>query len=194
MWDRLIEWDRNTLIFLNSLGIEEYDAFWAYVTHTSSWIPLFALFAILFLLKFSRKEALARILTTLLLFGCVMALMYVTKEFVARLRPNNADELRGVIRVLLRPEDYSFFSGHAANSFAITTLVVLFLRKKLPWVYVFFIWPLLFSLSRIYVGVHYPLDLIAGSLVGVFMAVLFYQGFQRFIKPDSGLSRPGPAA
>ncbi len=191
MWDRLLEWDRNTFIFLNSLGIEDYDAFWSFVTHTSSWAPLFVLFALLFLIKFSRKEALARILTTLLLFGCVMGLMYLTKEFVARLRPNNAQELNGIIRVLLRPEDYSFFSGHAANSFAITTLVVLFLRKRLPWVWVFFVWPLLFSLSRIYVGVHYPLDLIAGALVGTGLAFLFYRIFLRFIIPCLGLNRPG---
>jgi undecaprenyl-diphosphatase len=183
MWDRLIEWDRNTFIFLNSLGIEKYDAFWSYVTHTSSWIPLYVLFALLFLLKFPRKNALAMILTTVLLFGCVMGLMYLTKEFVARLRPNNADEFRGIIRVLLRPEDYSFFSGHAANSFAITTLVVLFLRQKLTWVWVFFIWPLLFSTSRIYVGVHYPLDLFAGACVGLTLAFLFYFGFKRFIAP-----------
>ncbi|NER09280.1 undecaprenyl-diphosphatase [Muriicola jejuensis] len=193
MWDRLIDWDRNTFIFLNSLGIEEYDGFWSYVTHTSSWLPLFALFFVLFLVAFSRKEAFARILTTLLLFGCVMALMYLTKEFVARLRPNNSEELRGIIRVLFRPEDYSFFSGHAANSFAITTLVVLFLRKKLPWVWVFYIWPLLFSLSRIYVGVHYPLDLIAGSFVGIVMALLFYRGFTGLIAPYLGSGHPGSA-
>ena len=183
MWDRLLEWHRNTFVFLNSLGIEEYDAFWSFVTHTSSWTPLFVFFALLFLLKFPRKEALSMILTTVFLFGCVMALMYLTKEFVARLRPNNAEELKGIIRVLLRPEDFSFFSGHAANSFAITTLVVLFLRHQLAWVWIFFIWPLLFSISRIYVGVHYPLDLIAGACVGLVMALLFYFGYKRVIAP-----------
>ena len=193
MWERLIEWDRNTFVFLNSLGIEEYDWFWSYITHTSSWIPLYALFALLFLLKYPKKEALAMILTVVLLFGCVMALMHLTKEFVARLRPNNAHELKGIIRILLRPEDYSFFSGHAANSFAITTLVVLFLRKRLPWVWVIFVWPLLFSLSRIYVGVHYPLDLIAGACVGLLMALIFYQIYSKLIAPYLGLARPGSA-
>jgi undecaprenyl-diphosphatase len=193
MWERLIEWDRNTFVFLNSLGIEEYDWFWSSVTHTSTWIPLFALFAVLFLFKFPRREALAMIFWTVLLFGCVMALMYFTKELVARLRPNNTHELRGIIRILLRPEDYSFFSGHAANSFAITTLVVLFLRNKLPWVWLFFVWPLLFSISRIYVGVHYPLDLIAGASVGVLVALIFLRAYRKFISPYLGSDRPGSA-
>ena len=183
MWERLIEWDRSTLIFLNSLGIEKYDCLWADVTHTSTWIPLFVLFAVLFLLRYPRKEALAMILTTVVLFGCVMALMHLTKEFVARLRPNNAHELKGLIRILFRPEDYSFFSGHASSSFAITTLVVLFLRQRLPWVWLFFVWPVLFSISRIYVGVHYPLDLIAGASVGILMALLFERAYHRVIAP-----------
>lgn len=129
------------------------------------------------------------ILMTVLLFGFVMAFMDLTKNLIARLRPNNNEEISSFIRILINPNDYSFFSGHAANSFAITTLIVLFLRKKLRWVYLFYLWPLLFSLSRIYVGVHYPLDLIAGTLVGLLMAFSFYRIYQRFIVPYLGLDR-----
>ena len=129
------------------------------------------------------------ILMTVLLFGFVMAFMEITKNLIARLRPNNNEEISALIRILISPDDYSFFSGHAANSFAITTLIVLFLRKKLKWVYLFYLWPLLFSLSRIYVGVHYPLDLIVGTVVGLLMAVTFYRIYLRFIIPYLGLNR-----
>ncbi|MEY8019630.1 phosphatase PAP2 family protein [Muriicola sp. SD30] len=190
MWERLLQWDRNAFIYLNSLGIEEYDWFWSLVTQTTTWIPLIILFFILFLRHFKGKDALAMILMTLLLFGFVMALMYITKEYVGRLRPNNTEELSGLVRILFRPEDYSFFSGHAANSFAIATLVVLFLRSKLSWVWVFYLWPFLFSMSRIYVGVHYPLDLIAGALVGLLMAFIFYRIFTKILVPYLGLSHP----
>jgi undecaprenyl-diphosphatase len=190
MWERLIQWDRNTFIYLNSLGIEEYDWFWSLVTQTTTWIPLFLLFGAIFLRNYRGKDALAMILMTVLLFGFVMALMYLTKDLVGRLRPNNVHELKGFIRILVRPDDYSFFSGHAANSFAITTFVVLLLRSKFPWAWMFYTWPLLFSLSRIYVGVHYPLDLIAGTIVGLLMAFIFYRVFTRVLVPYLGLSRP----
>lgn len=130
------------------------------------------------------------ILMTVMLFGFVMAFMDITKNLIARLRPNNNEEISALIRILVNPNDYSFFSGHAANSFAITTLIVLFLRKKLKWVYLFYLWPFLFSLSRIYVGVHYPLDLIVGTVVGLLMAVTFYRIYNRFIVPYLGLNRP----
>ncbi len=190
MWERLLQWDRDTFIYLNSLGIEEYDGFWSLVTHTTTWIPLFILFFLLLLLKFPKKEAIAKILMTVLLFGFVIAFMGITKNLIARLRPNNNEEISALIRILVYPNDYSFFSGHAASSFAITTLIVLFLRKKLRWVYLFYLWPLLFSLSRIYVGVHYPLDLIVGAVVGLLMAVTFYRIYLRFIIPYLGLDRP----
>ncbi|MGB5378732.1 phosphatase PAP2 family protein [Muriicola sp.] len=190
MWERLLQWDRDTFIYLNNLGIEDYDSFWSLVTHTTTWIPLYVLFFILLLLKYPRKEAISMILMTLLLFGFVMGFMELTKNFIGRLRPNNNEELSALIRVLITPTDYSFFSGHAANSFAITTLIVLFLRKKLRWVYFFYLWPLLFSLSRIYVGVHYPSDLIVGALVGILMAISFYKIFRKFILPYLTLDRP----
>lgn len=190
MWERLLQWDRDTFIYLNSLGIEEYDWFWSLATHITTWIPLFILFFLLLLLKYPRKEALSMILMTLLLVGFVLGLMELTKTLIARLRPNNNEEISTFIRILIRPNDFSFFSGHASSSFAITTLIVLFLRKKLRWVYIFYLWPLLFSISRIYVGVHYPLDLIVGALVGLLLAISFYKIFNRFIVPYLALGRP----
>jgi undecaprenyl-diphosphatase len=59
----------------------------------------------------------------------------------------------------------------------------LFLSKHVKWAAIFFIWPLLFAMSRIYVGVHFPIDLIVGALVGAFSAWLFYRLYQRIILP-----------
>lgn len=189
MFDKLLEWDRETFIYLNSLGIEKYDFFWSTVTTISTWIPLFLLFIVLFFKAYPKKQALYSILTVIFMFVFVLTLTDLTKEIVARLRPNNDIDFNGFIRILKKSNGYSFFSGHASSSFSITTIVVLFLWKEFKWVVLFYLWPLLFALSRIYVGVHFPIDLMAGALVGAGSAFLFYWLHQRLISPYLGLGR-----
>ncbi len=190
MLDELLQWDRDTFIYLNSLGIEDYDMFWSTVTKIPTWTPLFILFGFLFFRKYSKREALLMILTVLVMVFFVVTLTDLTKEVVARLRPNNDEEMNTLIRILRSPTGYSFFSGHASSSFSITTLVYLFLRKHFKWTIVFYIWPLLFAMSRIYVGVHFPIDLIVGALVGMFSAWLFYKLYLLLILPYLRLDRP----
>lgn len=190
MLNELLEWDRETFIYLNSLGIEEFDAFWSIATNISSWTPLFILFFLLLLWKNPRREAIFQGLSVVLLLLFILLLTDLTKEFVARLRPNNDESVNTLIRILRSPTGYSFYSGHAASSFSITTLVVLYLRDRLPWVWLFYLWPLIFSFSRIYVGVHYPVDIITGAVVGVFSALLFYKAYYRFIAPGLSSARP----
>ncbi|NKI28422.1 phosphatase PAP2 family protein [Arenibacter sp. 6A1] len=175
MFEKLLEWDRNSFIFLNNLGIEGYDLFWSSITNFSTWIPLFVLFLVLIFKNYPKKEALSMFIT---IIGTVILIAIVTgvvKEMIARLRPADNDELKSLIRVLVDPYGFSFFSGHAASSFGITTIVYLFLKEKINWGLIFYIWPLLFVFSRIYVGVHYPLDLIVGAMVGILFAVFSYR-------------------
>ncbi|MER3373494.1 MAG: phosphatase PAP2 family protein [Allomuricauda sp.] len=190
MLKRLLEWDRDTFIYLNSLGIEEYDGFWSAITNIATWIPLFILFLVLLFLKFPKREAWFKFLTIVGLVIFITSITHWTKISVARLRPNNAEEINALIRVLKSPTDYSFFSGHASSSFSITTLVFLFFKKKMKWVVLFFIWPILFAISRIYVGVHFPIDILVGAVVGILSGLLFYKLYNRFILPYSRSVHP----
>ena len=190
MWQKLLQWDRDTFIYLNGLGTDTYDAFWSTVTHISTWIPLFILFIALLYWKFPKREATHKVLTVLTLLVFVLILTYLTKVSVGRLRPNNVSELSSLIRILHTPSDYSFFSGHASSSFSLTVLMYLFLRKHIVWAIVLFIWPVLFAMSRIYVGVHYPLDIIVGAFVGTVFGVIFFKSYNRFILPYSKSARP----
>lgn len=183
MLEQLIEWDKEALIFLNSLGVEKYDSFWTLITQIPTWIPLFLFFFLLLLWYHPLKKALILMAMVLALLGFVLIATDLTKEWVERIRPNNDSEINHLLRVLRNPTSYSFFSGHAATSFSLTTLVVFFLRKRTKWIWLLFIWPILFSLSRIYVGVHYPIDIVVGTMVGFVSALLFYYIYNRFIAP-----------
>ena len=189
MLDKLLQWDRDAFVYLNSLGIEQYDFFWSTVTKFPPWIPLFILFLSLFFVKFSKREAIFIIGTLLVMVFFVTTTTDLTKYAVARIRPNNNEEINTLIRILRSPTGFSFFSGHASSSFSVTTFVVLFLRKHFKWVYLFYIWPILFAMSRVYVGVHFPIDLITGALVGMFSAWLFYRLYFLLILPYSKLGR-----
>lgn len=179
MLEKLLQWDRDIFIYLNSLGLEDYDVFWTIVTNFSTWIPLFLLFIYLIFKEYPKNEA-YRVMGAVFLTLIVVAMLTgITKEIVARLRPNNTEDINTLIRILKSPTSYSFFSGHASSSFSVTTSVFLFLRHRYKWSWLFFIWPITFVISRVYVGVHYPLDLLVGTIVGVFFAFLFYGLYQK---------------
>lgn len=181
MWERLAEWDRDTFVYLNNLGIEDYDSFWLAITQPQHWIPLYIIFLALFFVAFSWRKALMAVSFTFLTAIGINLFTELVKNYVARLRPNNEPLLTDLIRVLQEPHNFSFFSGHAASSFAITTFVVLVQRKRFKWAYLFYLWPLLFTSSRIFVGVHYPSDIITGMLVGILFGFLFYFLFSKVI-------------
>ena len=190
MFDNLLEWDRKIFVYLNNLGVEEMDTFWTVATIIISWTPLFILFTVLMLLCYDGKSGVYRCLAVLALLFVVLFLTELTKEIFERLRPNNEEEINASIRILRDPVSYSFFSGHAATSFSITTLIYLFLRNKIRWVWLFYLWPLIFSYSRIYVGVHYPIDIVTGATIGIVLAILQYKLFNRFIAPYSDSDHP----
>lgn len=190
MFKKLLNWDQETFIYLNGLGTKQYDSFWSIITEITTWIPLFLLFILLFILKFPKRKAFFSILSVISIIVFITVVTYLSKVFVERARPCNDEAINSFIRILKTPIDYSFFSGHASSSFAITTLVFLLLRNRAKWTWVFFMWPLLFSYSRIYVGVHFPLDIIVGAIIGIFSAILFYKIYNNIIPHDTLLNRP----
>jgi len=174
MLQTLKDWDRELFVWLNSLGIENWDNFWIFVTEMEHWIPLFALFFILIFYFYGLKKGLLVAFFLIVTAGITIFVTDLTKEYVARLRPNNVEALGELIRILQKPTNYSFFSGHASSSFAITTFVVLSLRKYSKYVYFCYLWALIIIISRIYVGVHYPSDIFVGAMVGTSIAILMH--------------------
>ncbi|MDC8006065.1 phosphatase PAP2 family protein [Aureisphaera galaxeae] len=186
MLETLRQWDRDLLIFLNNLGTSTFDGFWVFVTKIESWTPLFLFFAIILFYYFGKRKGIKAFFWTLITFAITLFLTDGTKLWVERLRPNNVTDLAEQLRVLQFPDTFSFFSGHASTSFAITTFMVLLLRPFTKWIYLAYLWPLLFCTSRIYVGVHYPFDILVGALVGTLLAVLSFRLYKFYIRKDPG--------
>lgn len=179
--DQIIEWDRELFLYLNGLNTGNWDQFWLLVTRIENWIPLYIIFFILFWKTLSRKRAILATLSTVILVLLTLGITSIVKNSVTRLRPSNTPELEGYVRVLQENTDFSFFSGHSAVSFAVTVFIILILRSRIKWIWLLFIWPFLFAISRIFVGVHYPGDLLIGAIVGTILGILMWKIIRRKI-------------
>lgn len=183
MWEDLVQLDRDIFRFFNSLWIGQFTDFWIFVTQIENWIPVYLLFFFLLYKSTTRKKAIVAITMVLTTAVFTLWLTDLVKNYVERLRPNNEPMLMDSIIILQKPENFSFWSGHSAVSFAVTTIVVLLLQRYNPskWYYLFYLWPITFAMSRLFVGVHYPADLTVGMLVGLFVGFVFYKLTLQFI-------------
>ena len=184
MLDRIKEIDTELLIFLNNLGNKSWDPLWVSITDKFTFLPLFILI-IFFLFKKNGTKG----LLVILLFISVLILFTdqftnVVKDFTQRLRPCRLDELQGLLRDIdIRCGKYGFFSAHAANSISVTIFIINCVDESVKKFLkpVLILWVMIFSYSRIYLGVHYPLDTVFGLSFGIFSGFLFKYIYNYFI-------------
>ncbi len=173
--EKIIQSDKELFIYLNSLGNENWDTFWIIATNQLSWIPLYLLFLFLIFKAFGWKKGFILLLLTIVLIAFSDQFANFIKNTFERLRPFKDPSINQYIRILKNSGGYSFYSAHAGTSTAVTTFMYLTLKNKYNYTYLFFIWPVLFAYSRIYVGVHFPTDIICGAFVGFFIGFGFYK-------------------
>jgi len=173
--DNIIQHDKELLVFLNGLGNENWDSFWMFITNQLSWIPLYIFFFFLIFKTFGWKKGLAFIVVTALMVAFSDQLTVFIKNTTERFRPNRDPQIMDIIRIIKNNKSFSFVSGHATTSTAVTLLMHLTLKKYYKYTILFFIWPLLFAYSRIYIGVHFPIDVTVGAMLGLVIGFLFYK-------------------
>ena len=180
--DQILQWDRQIFEFLNRLGQPDFDNFWLFITNQSNWIFLYIIIVIAFFYYLGWRKALISILILILFLGLCDQSTNFFKAYFHRLRPSQDSSLSNHIRALLHPHNYSFISGHASNSTLFVWFSIYLLRQKARRIYLLIIWWLLFMYSRIYVGVHYPLDIIAGIIWGIVLWRLATYVYQKIIQ------------
>ena len=181
--DTLLEADKALFLFLNSLGSASYDPFWMLMTHRASNVVIYFILWVFYGVFYSWKQAAYLLVFTLLLLLSTDQMTNLFKSLTERLRPCYDSEIQHLVR-LVKPTCggiYSFFSGHASNSFALAVFFSLLLSSiSRLFIVVLPILALLIGYSRIYIGVHFPLDVIVGTLAGSMMGVIFYTFWLRF--------------
>ena len=178
MLEKILALDTQLFIYLNGLGSETYDPFWLAITKQYNWIPLFILLFYLIYSKIGIKKAGYLILFVAVLILVTDQITNLFKYTFQRVRPCNNPEINTIIRVVQSRSSFSFFSGHAANTMAVATFLYLIFKKEIKYFWLLFLWPLIFAYSRIYLGLHYPLDILSGYLCGLTLGYIAYKGYQ----------------
>jgi len=181
MIDKLITFDKKLFVFLNGLGSETYDFLWLKITKQVYWIPFFIFILYLLIKKITWKQLLLIVVLLAILIACTDQTANLFKNGFQRLRPCNDLEIKSIIRIVQQSDTYSFFSAHAANSMATMTFLFFVLRKYYNNLYWLFLFPVVFAYSRIYLGLHFPLDILAGYICGFLYGFLFYNFYKKLI-------------
>jgi undecaprenyl-diphosphatase len=185
MFDKLIDLDHKVFIFLNGLGSETFDGLWLIITKQLYWSPLFLLIFYLLQKKLGWKKFGYYILFTAVLILISDQTANLFKNSFQRLRPCNLEELKDIIRVVKTSSSFSFYSGHATNSMASTVFAFMILKQYYKHSYLLFLFPLIFAFSRIYLGLHFPSDILTGYLFGATFGFICYKLYQKYILKTS---------
>ena len=194
MIDKLIHIDTEILLAINGWHTPWADTLMWIISAKATWIPLYLLLIGLLVWRY-RKPAMTSVKWLQRVPACVVMIVVIglavgaadfiasgiLKELVARPRPTRVLELEGVLHLVngYKSGRYGFVSSHAANTMAVALLFSLIWRNKIATVGLM-LWVAANCYSRMYLGVHYPTDILGGLMVGALVAVVVYAMLVRY--------------
>jgi undecaprenyl-diphosphatase len=193
MVDTIKQFDESLFLWLNGRHCAFCDVTMWYVSKMWIWFPVFAWMIYLLFKRKSKSNAVVGLV-------CIACLLFLTdfvavkmiKQTVMRLRPTHNPTLEGLVHMVqdemgnfYKGGRYGFFSNHASNFAGVALLFSLLVRPLARWIRLALVaWVLLIGYSRIYLGVHYPIDILAGFVYGCCAALFMFWVYRKFEKPN----------
>lgn len=179
----LLDWDQSFFRLINTRWTNDFfDFLMPWLRNSEAWVPLY-FFLILFAVINYKKTGwwwVAFAAATAIVSDFVSS--DLIKQNIIRLRPCNEPAIADWVRVLVgsRPQSSSFTSSHAANHFAMAMFFYISLKDQLgKWPLLFFLWAFSICYAQVYVGVHYPLDVACGGIIGILIGYLSGRSFNK---------------
>ncbi|GAO43561.1 phosphatase PAP2 family protein [Flavihumibacter petaseus] len=183
--DRIISIDKNLAVTINrDWSNPVLDTIFQHIRETYFWLPMYLFFLVLAPLNFGKRGWIWIVGAIVCLSLTDQVSSNLIKNNIMRLRPCRDPEIADQIRIFIRycPGSSSFTSSHATNHFGFATFTYLTIGQWLkPWSKILFVLAGLVSFAQVYVGVHYPIDITAGALLGIGlgygMSIIFNKNF-----------------
>lgn len=175
MLDKILKLDTDLFLFLNGLHNPFFDFVMYWLSDKLIWIPFYAFIIYILVREFKKRAAFILVAIAFLITICDQTASGLLKPFFKRLRPSHEEDLKNLIHLSEAGPGgkYGFVSSHAANVFGLAVFLFLLLPSKYNNLKIaLLIWAFLVSYSRIYNGVHYPLDILSGAVIGALYAFL----------------------
>lgn len=184
MMEKIGRIDQELFLYLNSFHSDFWDPIMFFLTGTRPWIPMYAILLWMIWKTYGKESWWVYVAAGLTILFADQTASGIMKPFFERLRPCHEPLLYGLVHNYgyCGGGKFGFASSHASNSFGVAMLMNLTIRSKYPWVKWLFLWAAFFSYTRIYLGVHYPGDVIVGGMVGIlsaYLAFLIGQGIKK---------------
>jgi len=168
MLEKLLTFDRSLFLTLNGLHAAWLDPVMYWTSKSLVWMPLF-----LILLGFVINTFHWRTITVLVAVALMITvsdqLTNLVKNDTKRLRPSHEPALAASVHIVneFRGGEFGYYSSHASNTFALAVFLILLFQKRYRYLYLLLTgWAVLMTYTRIYLGVHYPLDVLSGAAIG----------------------------
>lgn len=178
-----MEFDKWLLLLINSHHTSFLDRIMWFASGIANWFPLYIFILLLLIFSYKKQSWLLILLIFPLIIISDQLSSEVIKSLVQRLRPSHEPGLENLLHYVnnYRGGAYGFVSSHASNFFAVGSYLTLTASKKIRWLpLIIFPIVLLVTYSRVYLGVHYPSDIAAGGLLGIFLGWLTAKIYYRF--------------
>ncbi len=179
MLDKLNLWDQAAFLFLNGMHSPFWDQVMHWISGKYSWMPLYILIIGYMVYRFRWKSILIILLVVLLVTLSDWTSVHLFKNVFHRLRPCHNQDISHLVHLVNNHcgGKYGFVSSHAANAFAVVGYTSLIIRNRY-YTYGIILWAIIVGYSRIYLGVHYPGDVLGGAMLGLIVGYLVYLIFK----------------